>query len=75
MERFELPLSKLSFSQKLEIMECLWDDLSRNEKMITSPAWHEDILKDRDDALAAGKLTVSDWEEAKERIRRNTSCK
>ena len=75
MERFELPLSQLTFAQKLDIMEALWDDLSKNEKAIESPAWHEDILKDREKALAAGKLSISDWEEAKDRIRKKVSCK
>ncbi len=75
MEKFELPLSQLTFAQKLDIMETLWNDLSRGEKVINSPDWHEDILKDRDKALAEGTLSISDWEEAKERIRKNVSCK
>lgn len=37
-----------------------------------SPAWHAAILSDRETALQAGRITVSDWEEAKERIK-NTS--
>jgi hypothetical protein len=42
-----------------------------NEKKLESPAWHEAILNDRGAALDAGKLTVSNWEEAKERIKKN----
>jgi len=38
-----------------------------------SPAWHLEILRDREKALAAGKITFSDWEEAKKRIRRSIS--
>ena len=49
----------------------IWDDLIGEEKAFESPHWHEAVLKDREEALVSGKVTVSDWEEAKERIRRN----
>ena len=75
MERIELPLSQLTLDQKLDLMEAIWDDLSRDEKTLESPAWHEEVLRDREKALAAGKISVSDWEEAKDRIRKNVSCK
>ena len=74
-ERVDLPLAKLPLAQKLDLMEAIWNDLVKDEKSLESPRWHEDILKDREKALAADKVTVSNWEEAKERIRRNTSCK
>ncbi len=74
MERVDLPLSKLTLAQKLALMEALWDDLAKHEKTLESPDWHEEILKDREKAIAAGKASFSDWEEAKERIRRNVSC-
>jgi putative addiction module component (TIGR02574 family) len=73
MKRVDLPLSKLSVAQKLDLMEALWADLSRDEKRLKSPAWHETVLKDREEAYAAGKLTVSDWEQAKKRIRKKVS--
>ncbi|MBM3302089.1 MAG: addiction module protein [Deltaproteobacteria bacterium] len=74
MERVELPLSKLSLAQKLDLMEAIWEDLAKHEQTLESPDWHGRVLKDRDEALAAGKATVSSWEEAKDRIRRNVSC-
>ncbi len=58
MKRVELPLSKLSIAQKLDLMETLWADLTRDEKNLKSPAWHETVLKDRAEAYAAGKLTL-----------------
>ena len=75
MERFELPLSQLTLAQKLDLMETIWDDLTRDEINLESPAWHEEVLRDREEALSAGKLQVSDWEKAKDRIRKNVSCK
>ncbi|RJP18468.1 MAG: hypothetical protein C4527_28900 [Candidatus Omnitrophota bacterium] len=63
-------LAELTLPQKLILMEALWDELAKSESELESPDWHESILKDREKALAAGKATISDWEEAKERIRR-----
>ena len=74
MNRFEVPIAQLSFPQKLDLMETLWADISGNEKNLESPAWHEGILKDREAALSSGIVTVSNWGEAKERIKKNVSC-
>ena len=68
MNRFEVPIAQLSFTQKLDLMETLWADMIIHEKNLEAPAWHETILNDRKAALDAGKVTVSSWEEAKERI-------
>ena len=69
----EFPITQLSFAQKLDLMEMLWADMIGNEKNLESPAWHEAILNDREAALDAGKITVSSWEEAKERVKKNVS--
>ena len=71
MNRLDFPIAELSFTQKLNLMETLWADMSVNENKLESPAWHEAVLSDREAALNAGKLTVSGWEEAKERIKKN----
>jgi len=75
MERIELPLAQMTLAQKLDLMETLWADLSKTEPSLDSPAWHESILEDREATLTDGRGTVSGWEEAKERIKRNVSCK
>jgi len=73
MERVDLPLAKLTLAQKLDLIETLWDDIIKDEKALESPSWHEEILRDRQKALEAGKASVRDWDEAKKRIRRNVS--
>jgi len=74
MEKVDLHLSELTLAQKLDLMEAIWDDLAKQEKALESPGWHEQVLKDREEALARGRATVSGWEESKTRIRKNTSC-
>lgn len=73
MNRFDVPITQLSFTQKLDLMEMLWADMIANEKKLESPAWHEAVLNDREAALDAGKITASNWDEAKERIKKKIS--
>ena len=71
MERVDLPLAKLTLAQKLDLIETLWDDITEDERALESPGWHEEVLRDRQQALDSGKASVGDWEGAKERIKRN----
>ena len=73
MERVKLPISELSLAQKLDLMESLWESLIATEDAVKSPAWHKTVLSEREAALSAGKATVSDWKEAKERIKKKVS--
>jgi hypothetical protein len=74
MERVDMALSELTLAQKLDLMEALWNDLSKHEESLESPGWHEQVPRDQEEALAAGKASVSDWEETKDRIRGMVSC-
>jgi hypothetical protein len=73
MKRIALPLAELSFAQKLDLMETLWSDLLQDESKLKSPGWHEAVLKDREEAFASCRATVSDWEQAKKRIKKKTA--
>ncbi len=64
-----LPLHEMTLEEKLQAMEALWDDLSRNPETLASPAWHEDILRERQQKIAAGEASFMDWEQAKAYIR------
>ena len=75
MTQFALPLAELTMPQKLELFEALWNDLASDPTTMASPPWHEKILQEREKALATGEAKVSDWQEAKERIRRRVSCR
>jgi putative addiction module component (TIGR02574 family) len=74
MKRVALPISELSFAQKLDLMETLWEALVRDEKKLESPVWHKAVLKEREKAFEAGKTIAADWEQAKKRIKKKVSC-
>ena len=68
-----LPLKKMSRDEKLRAMEALWADLSLDEDQFESPVWHDEALREAERAVKAGKAKFSDWEEAKKRLRRQTT--
>jgi hypothetical protein len=63
-----LPLDQMTTAEKLRLMEALWADLSRDESF-ESPAWHEQVLKEREERVRSGQETFEDWEAAKKRLR------
>ena len=64
-----LPLDKMTTAEKLRAMEALWADLTRNEADFESPAWHEQILKEREAGVQSGQASFIDWETAKKQLR------
>lgn len=64
-----LRLDKMTVAEKLRAMEALWADLSRDETQIESPAWHGDVLHDREAKIKSGKEKFIDWETAKKQLR------
>ena len=64
-----LPIETFSISDKLLLMERLWEDLSRHPADIPPPEWHGDILAERQAAVREGRTSFIEWEAAKERLR------
>ena len=62
-----IDLHQMTTPDKLRLMEDLWADLSANE--ITSPAWHGDVLDERDRLIESGEEKFVDWESAKRQLR------
>ena len=64
-----IPLDRMTTAEKLRALEEIWADLQRNSEAIASPAWHEDVLRARQQRLEDGSTQAADWDEAKRRIR------
>ena len=65
-----LPLDKMSVEEKLQAMESIWDDLCDRADNLVSPAWHGEVLADRESALQGGDDEFIDWETAKQNIKK-----
>jgi len=68
---YHLPLDKMTTNEKLQIMESLWRDLSRDSESLPVPAWHRDVLLAREMKVSDGTAAYMDWEQAKDLIRKN----
>jgi len=64
-----LPLDRMTTAEKLRAMEAIWADLTHHADSFESPAWHGDVLRERDQRVAEGKESFVDWEEAKRQLR------
>jgi hypothetical protein len=62
-------MRRLPRIEKLKLLEALWEDLSRSDSEIESPAWHERELAKTERRLAEGREQVMDWEAAKRKLR------
>jgi putative addiction module component (TIGR02574 family) len=65
----DFSIEHMSTSEKLALMERLWDDLSRRPEDVPSPQWHGDVLAERIAAVRDGRTSFVDWDEAKRRLR------
>jgi putative addiction module component (TIGR02574 family) len=70
MKPIELPLAQMTVSEKLHVIETIWEDLARDESQVESPDWHSRELHDREQRLQAGTESVLDWETAKAELRK-----
>jgi len=62
-----LPLTKMTVEEKIQAMESLWEDLCKSPSSITSPAWHENVLKEREES----DVQYIDWETAKGQLKKD----
>jgi putative addiction module component (TIGR02574 family) len=58
-------IRNLPLSEKLQIMEALWEDLRSRAEGVPVPEWHKELLDDRRKAVEAGKESILEWDEAK----------
>lgn len=62
-------ISNLSMTEKLGLMELLWQDISREPENVEVPEWHLRILREREKALANGETEFIDFDQAMADIR------
>ena len=65
-----LELDKMSKAEKLQTMETLWTDLSKDESSLESPSWHGDVLSETEDRVSSSLESPVDWTEAKRELRK-----
>ncbi len=65
-----LNVCQLSVSEKIALMERLWESLSVSDGLVEPPEWHETVLREREAEWKERHEVSQDWEVAKEEIRK-----
>jgi hypothetical protein len=64
-----LNIENLTRTEKLLMMEAIWDDLARDTVPLASPEWHAEKLKDAEVAVAEDRAHFVSWDLAKKKLR------
>jgi len=62
----DISIATLNTSEKLALMERLWEALSQRPADVPSPKWHGAVLAERIAAVRDGRSKFVDWNEALE---------
>jgi putative addiction module component (TIGR02574 family) len=64
-----LDVEQLSISQRLDLIELLWDSIPESLDALPVPDWHREELEKRLGAADAAPEEVVPWDEVKARLR------
>jgi hypothetical protein len=62
-------IRQMPLSDKLAMLEALWEEISSEPDQVEIPQWHKDILDERLMAAERGEVEIIDWEIAKKQVR------
>ena len=64
-----IDIKQLSRTEKLKVMEAIWEDLSQEDDKVASPAWHQKALQETERRVCTGQEKIIDWHDAKNELR------
>jgi hypothetical protein len=67
-----LPIESMTVAEKMDVIDRIMDDLSRNSSDVPVIQWHGDMLKKRVEAIEQGDDSFITLDDAEERIRQRT---
>jgi len=62
-------ISRLGLSEKLRLVEAIWDAIAAENSEIPLPEWQKQELKKRYEEYKEGKLELHDWKSVHEGLR------
>ena len=75
MPTIDLPLDQMTLEEKLQLAEKIWANITEHHDDLPSPAWHEDVLRERLRQVEAGEAHFIPLEEAMENLRRRAAAR
>ena len=64
-----LIIKNMTFEEKMQAMEMLWDELCHDEKEVETPEWHGEVLEERKRQVEFGEAKFISLAELKARHR------
>jgi putative addiction module component (TIGR02574 family) len=68
-EQIKDEISRLGLSEKLLLVEDIWDSIAANNSEIPMPQWQKQALEKRYNEYKDGKLELHDWESIHKELR------
>lgn len=68
-EQIKSEIDKLELSEKLLLVEDLWDSIAASNSQITLPEWQKEELSRRYKEYQQGNLGLHDWKSVHEELR------
>jgi putative addiction module component (TIGR02574 family) len=62
------PLDEMTVEEKLQLVETIWASIAERPDELASPAWHGEVLRERERQVEAGEAHFISWDEAKKEI-------
>lgn len=66
-------ISQMTMVERLQALEQLWDAVCRDDADVPSPAWHSDVLADRQARAGRGEARFLTLDQLKTRLRTSES--
>lgn len=65
-----IEIAAMPIVERIQLMEVLWDSMcSETSGVLDVPLWHRDVLAERLQKFDNGEEEISEWADAKKRIR------
>ncbi len=64
-----LPLDEMTITEKLVVINQIWEDLVRKPNDVPSPEWHKDVLSARANRVKNGEAHFKDFNSVKSELR------
>jgi len=65
-------IQRMSMAERLQALEQIWDSVCRDETTVPSPAWHGEVLHDRQTRAQRGETRFLTLDELKAKLRANS---
>lgn len=63
-------LSRLTNAERVESLNAVWESIENRDEEIEWPAWHGEVLAEREAEIASGEAKFLTIDQLKERLRR-----